>query len=127
MKVSDLHQRRLFTADADETLDEAADRMRWHEIGALPVFEGHRLAGIITERDITAAVADGVDPATTPVSGYMTPAPAVLGPDSDLAQAAHTMLELGVRHVPIVDHGRLVGVLSIRDLLDAETQGSLWR
>jgi CBS domain-containing protein len=50
----------------------------------------------------------------------MTPAPAVLGPDSELAEAAHTMLALGVRHLPIVQRGRLVGVLSIRDLLGAD-------
>jgi CBS domain-containing protein len=97
MKVSELHQQRLFTAEADETLDEAADRMRWHAIGALPVFDSHRLVGIITERDVTAAVADGADPATTPVADYMTRAPAVLGADSALAEAVSTMLELGVR------------------------------
>jgi len=94
--------------------------MHWHGIGALPVFEAHRLAGIITERDITAAVADDADPATTPVSEYMTESPTVLGPDSELAEAAHTMLELGVRHLPIVHHGRLIGVLSMRDLFDHE-------
>jgi CBS domain-containing protein len=122
MKVSDLHQQRLFTAEADETLDEAADRMRWHAVGALPVFdEGHRLVGIVTERDLTAAVADDADSAATRVADYMTPAPAVLGPDSEFAEAARAMLELGVRHLPIVDGGRLVAVLSMRDVLDAET------
>lgn len=123
MKVSDLHhQQRVFTAEADETLDEAADRMRWHAIGALPVFDdGHRLVGIITERDLTAAVADGADPAATQVADYMTPAPAVLGPDSEFVVAARAMLELGVRHLPVVDGGRLVAVLSMRDVLDAET------
>jgi CBS domain-containing protein len=50
----------------------------------------------------------------------MTPAPEVLRPDSELADATHRMLELGIRHLPIVRGGRLVGVLSIRDLLDAE-------
>jgi CBS domain-containing protein len=124
MKVSDLHQRRVFTAEAEETLEEAADRMRWHAIGALPVFDGHRLVGIITERDLTAAVADGVDPETTSVGNYMTAAPAVLGPNSELGEAARAMLELGVRHVPIVDHGRLLAVLSIRDLLAAETSAT---
>ena len=122
MKVSDLQQHELFTAQADESLDEAADRMNWHQVGALPVLEGQHLVGIITERDLTAALAEGVDPATTPVSDYMTPAPTVLGPDSELTEAAHTMLELGVRHLPIVRSGRLVGVLSIRDLLGAEDQ-----
>ena len=72
MKVSDLHQQRLFTAEADETLDEAADRMRWHAIGALPVFDAtHHLVGIITERDLIAAIAEGADASTTPVSDYI--------------------------------------------------------
>ena len=56
----------------------------------------------------------------TPVSDYMTPAPEFLRPDSDLADAAHLMLELGVRHLPIMRGGRLVGVLSMRDVLGAD-------
>jgi predicted transcriptional regulator len=116
MKVSDLHQHphRLFTAQVEETLDEAADRMNWHQVGALPVFDGQQLVGIITERDLTAALAEGADPAGTPVSEYMTPAPTALGPDSELVEAAHRMLELGVRHLPVLRDGNLVGVLSIR-------------
>jgi CBS domain-containing protein len=123
MKVSDLARHELFTAQAEETLDEAADRMSWHQVGALPVFDGQRLVGIITERDLTEAVAEGADPAATPVSDYMTPAPEVLGPDSELADAAHTMLQLGVRHLPVMQGGRLVGVLSMRDVLGADAGG----
>jgi CBS domain-containing protein len=120
MKVSDLQHHELFTAQADEGLDVAADRMSWHQVGALPVLEGQQLVGIITERDVTAAMAEGADPVITPVSDYMTAAPEVLRPDSELADAAHLMLELGIRHLPIVRSGCLVGVLSIRDVLDAE-------
>jgi CBS domain-containing protein len=120
MKVSDLQHHELFTAQADESLDVAADRMSWHQVGALPVLEGQHLVGIITERDVTAAMAEGADPVITPVSDYMTPAPEVLRPDSDLADAAHLMLELGIRHLPVVRSGHLVGVLSIRDVLGAE-------
>ena len=120
MKVSDLQHHQLFTAQADESLDVAADRMNWHQVGALPVLDGQHLAGIITERDVTAAVAEGADAARTPVSDYMTPAPKVLQPDNELADAAHLMLELGIRHLPIVRGGRLVGVLSRRDVLDVE-------
>ena len=69
---------------------------------------------------MTAAVADGADPVATPVSDYVTPAPEVLRPDSELADAAHLMLELGVRHLPIMGGGRLVGVLSMRDVLGAD-------
>ena len=122
-KISDLDQHELFTAQAKEALDEAADRMNWHQVGALPVLEGQHLVGIITERDLTAALAEGADPVLTPVSDYMTPAPEVLQPDNELADAAHLMLELGIRHLPIVRSGRLVGVLSMRDVLDADTRG----
>jgi CBS domain-containing protein len=120
MKVSDMAHHELFTAQADESLDVAADRMSWHQVGALPVLEGQHLVGIITERDVTAAVAEGADTVTTPVSDYMTPAPEVLQPDSELAEAAHLMLELGIRHLPVVRGGWLVGVLSMRDVLDAD-------
>jgi CBS domain-containing protein len=120
MKVSDLRHHELFTAQADETLEMAADRMTWHQVGALPVLEGQRLVGIVTERDLTAALAEGADPGVTPVADYMTPAPEVLRPDSELADAAHLMLELGIRHLPVVRSGQLVGVLSMRDVLDAD-------
>jgi CBS domain-containing protein len=122
MKVSDLHQHQLYTAQADETLDEAADRMNWHLVGALPVFEGQRLVGIITERDLIAAMAEGADASTTPVSDYMTPAPEVLGPDRELSDAAQVMLELGIRHLPIMAGNRLVAVLSMRDVLGADAR-----
>ena len=121
MKVSDLQQHELYTAQADESLDEAADRMSWHQVGALPVLEGQHLVGIITERDLTAALAEGDDPVLTPVSDYMTAAPEVLGPDSEFADAAQVMLELGVRHLPVVRSGQLVGVLSMRDVLNDDT------
>jgi CBS domain-containing protein len=120
MKVSDLRPHELFTAQADETLEVAADRMSWHQVGALPILEGQRLVGIVTERDLTAALAEGADAEVTPVSDYMTPAPEVLRPDNELADAAHLMLELGIRHLPVVRCGQLVGVLSMRDVLDAD-------
>ena len=65
-------------------------------------------------------MAEGADPVITPVSDYMTPAPEVLRPDNELADAAHLMLELGIRHLPVVRGGQLVGVLSMRDVLDAD-------
>jgi len=120
MKVSDLRPHELFTAQAEETLGAAADRMSWHQVGALPVLEGQRLVGIVTERDLTAALAEGADAEVTPVSDYMTPTPEVLKPDNELADAAHLMLELGIRHLPVVRSGQLIGVLSMRDVLDAD-------
>jgi CBS domain-containing protein len=117
MKVSTRYRPVLVTVAADESLVDAAARMRWYAVGALPVYERHTLVGIVTERDLTAAVADGVDPARTLVRGLMTPAPATVAPGDELADAARTMVELGVRHLPVVDGDRLVGMLSIRDLV----------
>jgi CBS domain-containing protein len=120
MKVSTRYRPVLITVDADESLVDAADRMRWYAVGALPVYERHALVGIVTERDVTAAVADGVDPARTLVRDRMTPAPATVTLDDQLADAARIMAELGVRHLPVVSDHRLVGMLSLRDLVDLD-------
>src|SRR5512133_1052706 len=81
LKVSDLQDHELFGAQVEESLEVAADRMNWYQVGALPVLEGRRLVGIVTERDVTAAVAEGVDAAMSLGSDDMTPAPEVLRPD----------------------------------------------
>jgi CBS domain-containing protein len=107
----------LITTEADDTLLDAAGQMHCYQIGALPVYELHRLTGIITERDIVAALAEGADPKTTRVADYMTELPVSVSPDDDMAVVARRMAELGVRHLPVVDGHRLVGMLSIRDLL----------
>ena len=124
MKVCARYRPVLVTVDGDESLVDAADRMRWYAVGALPVYERHALVGIVTERDLTAAVADGVDPARTLVRDRMTPAPATVAPDDEVADAARTMADLGVRHLPVVEGERLVGMLSIRDLIDLGTTAS---
>jgi CBS domain-containing protein len=117
MRVSERCHYVLIAADPDETLIDAAGRMNCHQIGALPVYEHHRLVGIVTERDIVAALAEGADPQTATVSDYMTEGPVTVAPDDDLDVAARRMAELGVRHLPVVEGHRLVGVLSIRDLV----------
>jgi CBS domain-containing protein len=120
MRVSERCHHVLITAEPDETLIDAAGRMNCYQIGALPVYAHHRLVGIVTERDVIAALAEGADPAAARVSDYMTEGPVTVAPDDDLALATRRMAELGVRHLPVVDGHRLVGVLSIRDLLPAQ-------
>ena len=114
----------LITAQPDDTLLDAAGQMNCYQIGALPVYEERRLIGIVTERDLTAAVAEGVNPATTRVADYMTEQPVTVAPNDDLEVAARRMAEIGVRHLPVVEGDRLVGVLSMRDLLLAESTTS---
>lgn len=125
MRVSERCHHVLITTEPDETLMDAAGRMNCYQVGALPVYEQHRLVGIVTERDIVAALAEGADPGTATVADYMTDRPVTVAPDDDLAVAARRMAELGVRHLPVVDGHRLVGVLSMRDLLSGQASTPL--
>ncbi|HZU18599.1 MAG TPA: CBS domain-containing protein [Candidatus Dormibacteraeota bacterium] len=112
--------------EVTESLRTLATRMRAHGIGSLPIFEGERLVGILTERDLVAAVADGVAEAAV-AAAYMTPEPVTADPSEDSATVAERMLELGIRHLPVVEHGRLMGMVSARDLLALEAWPSQGR
>jgi CBS domain-containing protein len=124
MRVWERCRHELITIGPEDTLLDAAGQMNCYQIGALPVFEQRQLIGIITERDLTAALAEGADSATTRVADYMTDRPITVAPDDDLEVASRQMAELGVRHLPVVDGSRLVGVLSMRDLVMAHANGS---
>jgi len=105
---------------SDDTLQHAASLMRGARVGALAVFEGDFLAGIITERDLVPVVADGLDAGAIRVAERMTPDPALAFPYEDSTIVAGRMAELGIRHLPVVDQGRLIGMVSARDLLIVE-------
>jgi CBS domain-containing protein len=75
------------------------------------------LAGILTERDVMRAVADGLDTTLTRAEAYMTPRPQTVPPDEPATGAAALMLSLGTRHLPVVEKGEVLGVISARDLL----------
>jgi CBS domain-containing protein len=102
---------------AGEVLADAASRMRFNDVGCVPVIDAGKLVGILTERDLTRAIADGIDPKSVEVVEYMTPDPVVIGPDADARDAARTMIQAGVRHLPIVWGSRYIGVISIRDVV----------
>lgn len=123
MKVSEVFQPQLFTCQATDRLSTAAQTMVEHHVGALPVLDGEQIVGILSERDITRAVAAGEDPSAATVYGYASTRLKVATPDDDTVQVAHTMFEAGLRHMPVVDEGRLVGIVSMRDLLAIEIWG----
>ena len=116
MQVRALVESGVVWAEADETLAELARRMRANRVGALPVRDGDRPLGIVAEQDVVQAAADGAV-ATAIARERMSPDPAIVGPVEDSADAAFRMLELGVRHLLVVEHGVVVGVVSARDLL----------
>lgn len=107
----------LYVVKPDISVREAARLMRDHNIAAVMICHGDQLAGIMTERDIAArVVAQGRDPETTPVSAVMTPDPDTLAPGDAAASALRMMREHNYRHLPVVEDGRPVGMVSIRDL-----------
>jgi CBS domain-containing protein len=110
-------------ASADMTVSAAARVMKEQGIGALLVLRDGRLAGIFTERDaLFRVVAEGRDPAKTRIADVMTANPRTIAPDRPFGHALHLMYEGGFRHVPVVDNGRPLGVVSARDALGPDLQ-----
>jgi CBS domain-containing protein len=118
MKIERLYTQDLNCCYLDDTLTNAAERMRRAEISALAVIdETGELVGIISERDLARALADTIDPVTTTVEAYATDNVALAAPDDDSSEVEARMLDAGIRHMPVVSDGRLVGMVSMRDLL----------
>jgi CBS domain-containing protein len=106
---------------ADTTVTEAARRMREGNTGAAMVLEGTRLAGIFTERDaLFRVLAVARNPNETPVAAVMTRDPQTIHPDKPFDEALRMMHEGRFRNVPVVEDGRPLGMVSVRDALDPE-------
>jgi CBS domain-containing protein len=105
-------------ASADETVVDAARKMRDLGVGALPICgPDDRLAGMITDRDITIkVVAEGRDASTVKVSELAEGKPATIGADHSVEDALATMAKHGVRRLPVIDGQRLVGIVSQADV-----------
>jgi CBS domain-containing protein len=106
-------------AERTATVLEAAVLMKQQGKGALLVVEGSRLTGIFTERDaLFRVIAAGRDPASTKLADVMTPQPQTIHPDEPFVNALRIMHKRGFRHLPVVEHGRPLGIVSARDALD---------
>ena len=111
----------LCVATPRTRVTEAAALMKNGRLGAVLVVEDDRFVGIFTERDaVFRVLAEGLDPETTALDEVMTHAPRTIGPDRPFGHALHLMYEGGFRHVPVVEHGKLVGIVSQRDALSAD-------
>jgi CBS domain-containing protein len=115
------------TTARTSTLVEAARLMKQRDIGSLLVLDGTRLAGIFTERDaLFRVLAAGRDPATTTVGEVMTPQPQTMHPDEPFVRALRVMFENRFRHLPVVEFGRPLGIVSVRDALDEDLVDLRW-
>ena len=118
MQVSQILTRDVETIRPDTTVKEAAQRMRSMDVGSLPVCDGRRLLGMVTDRDITIRItAEGRDAQSTPVREAMTPDVAFVFDDQDVQEAARVMRERQIRRLPVINREKhLVGILALGDL-----------
>ena len=118
MQVKEVMTPNVEVIHPDSTLQDAAEKMKTLDVGPLPVCEGDRVVGMITDRDVTVrAVAEGYDPWTTPVRQAMTPEVISCYEDQDVAEAARLMKDKQVRRLLVLSRDqRLVGLVSLGDL-----------
>jgi CBS domain-containing protein len=110
--------RQVYTTTKSATVSEAVAEMNEKGIGALLVMDGARPVGIFTERDVLVRIVDAdMDPALTRVGQVMTPNPLTIRPDMHLDEAMALMTERRHRHLPVIQDGEVVGMLSIGDIM----------
>lgn len=116
--VSDIMSTDVQVVEPQDSLRHAAELMQELDVGALPVCDGERLLGMLTDRDITVrGVAQGLDPDATAVSDIMTGEVEFATADQDTAEVMRVMGDKQIRRMPVVDQDRrLIGIVSIADL-----------
>ena len=121
-KIRDVIARRKpYATPSQTTVADAARLMKKHVVGALLIVDHDHLVGIFTERDVVfRVIAADKDPKTTRVAAAMTKKPRTIDPDRPIGHALHMMFEGGFRHVPVVEDGRPIGMISTRDALGPE-------
>lgn len=122
MKVREIMTRQVVRIHPDEPVEVAARTLAHYNVGALPVcgFDG-RLCGVVTDRDlVTRCVASGRSTGNTRVRDVMTARVICAGPEMDVGAAAHLMGREQVRRLPVVENGRLCGMVSLGDMAARE-------
>ncbi len=118
-----LNRRRVVSLPAGASVRDAAKQMKAAHVASVVVTSSvdEQIEGIFTERDLTdRVVADGLDPDNTRLSDVMTPCPVTAAPDITVGEALRRMTDNGLRHLPVVRDGHVVGVISMRDFMGEE-------
>jgi CBS domain-containing protein len=118
-----MEQKKFLSAPPETTVSNAARLMAGKNVSAVMVVENGLLVGSFTERDaVFRVIAQGRDVKTTPLTDVMTAAPKTLGPDKSYGQALLLMQENGFRHVPVIENGRPIGIISSRNAMDPDLE-----
>jgi len=120
--LADLMTSDVLTVAPEDTIGEAAQKMVDREVSSAAVSDYGRLIGILTERDLTRAVAGRTHSSEARVREWMTSDPITLPPSASPSQAAEIMLDRGFRHIPVVEGERAIGIVSIRDVARWSTE-----
>jgi CBS domain-containing protein len=117
MKVRDIMTKEIACMSADEPVEKAAELMKQYNVGSIPICEGNKVIGIVTDRDIALRyVADRKNTMWQPISNVMTSNPVVGSPEMDAQDAARMMGQHQIRRLPIVEQGTLVGIVALGDI-----------
>lgn len=117
MQVREIMTTRIVSVEPASTVKDAASLMNRHNIGAVPVMDSDTVRGILTDRDIVLrCVAENKDPGNLKVSDICSHGAVSVKPDETIANAMHLMASEQVRRLPVVENGKLVGMLSFADI-----------
>jgi CBS domain-containing protein len=118
-----MKRRNMLKAAPSISVAKAAQLMTRRKVGAIMVIDDGELVGIFTERDIVSrVVAIGLDAQTTRVGDVMTMSPQTIRPDDRFGHALTIMHEKGFRHLPVIDRGKVVGIVSARSAMDPDLE-----
>lgn len=117
LKLKDIMSKDIKSINSNDTIETAAQLMKQHDVGAIPVCNQNQIIGILTDRDITLrSVASGQSASSQRVSDIMTSNPVVGSPDMDVHDATRIMSEKQIRRLPVVENNNLVGIVSLGDI-----------
>ncbi|MCE5323633.1 CBS domain-containing protein [bacterium] len=117
MNIKEIMTTDVITCSPNETLMQVAQKMQSMDVGSCPVVHQDNLVGIITDRDITVrAISKGFDPANTYVNEIMSKDPIFGSPNMSVEDACALMQDNRIRRLPVVDRGKLVGIVTLADL-----------
>ncbi|AJA47416.1 CBS domain-containing protein [Clostridium pasteurianum DSM 525 = ATCC 6013] len=126
MKVSKIMTESVASLNVEDTIERAAQLMREHNIGSIPVCRGEKVVGIITDRDITLrSVANGENAKVQTVKEVMSSNPVIIQPDMEANEAARIMCERQVRRLPVVENDNLVGIIALGDIATNPTMQNI--